>query len=640
MGCVPMTAFFTANGSAAALTADWYMDNQVFSGLTRDSILTYTFTQRGYHTIKLVVRDTVANCSDTSYAVVVANKPIAEFTGNPHEGCLPLHVLLQDTVNSLNKITRYFWQVGPFVDSAKAYTRTFNAAVNYNAKLIVTDTVGCSDTVSKPDYVKSSNFNIDFYATNVRELCAGDSLKFAQVFNNNNVSYVWIFESGDTAFGSSPWQVFKDSGVFDVKMIARDSAGCVKEVLKPDFIAVQAYPNTDFYAIPTDSTCYPLPVQFYADTNILYYDHNAYYYTLGSFSAASNYKDPFYNYVRPGSYTIKLTVTTSFGCKESIEKINYINIYGPYGEIEFEPDSVCRGDSVKFEMLNPINTLDWGWDFGDGNGILNVNPVYHVYRDSVGKVFPSLYFSDTSGGCAKYFTDTIYIFETVAEFTIADSVGCVPFDLGIKNKSTQSNKYAWKFGDGTVANTRNPTKIYNKAGRYLIELSVKGRAGCRDTAVQYIDVFPIPEAIAEKDTLICEGDTIQLFSDGGQVYLWSPDSSLSNHQIADPRAYPVVSTGYQVLVTDTNGCEDIDSVYILVQNPIRLDLQDLIMIVGDTLTLVNAYGGKGVKYQWIPPDGLSCDTCMRPLLTALISGQYTVIVSDTNGCFSTATVFN
>ncbi len=637
-GCVPFDVFFTGYRSPSGMIASWDFGSVQVNGVVADSVISHTYNQRGFYPVQLVVFDTVANCSDTATMIVAAYKPEVDFYGDPPGGCIPDTIKLIDSVSTLNKIVAYNWQVGPYQDSNRVFAQYMTTAVTYNARLIVKDDYGCLDTLVKPDYVKTSSFAIDFYASNVRQLCAGDSIKMNQVLPTSNVDFTWVF-NGDTAKGNSAWLLFPDSGLFDVTLIAIDTVtGCEKIKVKPNYVAVQAYPDPDFYAIPTDSTCYPLPVQFYADTNMPYFDELTFYYTLGDFSAASNYPDPFYNYVRPGSYNVSLVVTTPFGCKDTIVKKKYINIGGPYGEMNISPDSICIGDSVRFRLQAGINVQSFGFDFGDGSGVINTSPVWHTYNDSFGNIYPTLYFTDSAGGCAKTFTDTIYIFETEAAFNIIDTIGCVPFDPQIDNLSTQSNFYLWRFGDGTTLNSRNPNKIYNTPGSYTIFLKVKGN-GCSDSTFKEIDVYPIPDALAWGDTLLCEGDSVQLFASGGENYEWDPPKELNDHLIYNPIAYPVFTVDYEVTVTDTNGCLDYDTVSIIVQNPIEIDLDDLVLIVGDTLTLSKAYGGKGAKYKWIPSEGLSCDTCPRPKLTALESGMYTVIITDSNNCFETSNSF-
>lgn len=50
------------------------------------------------------------------------------------------------------------------------------------------------------------------------------------------------------------------------------------------------------------------------------------------------------------------------------------------------------------------------------------------------------------------------------------------------------------------------------------------------------------------------------------TYLWIPSTGLSSSVISSPRATPVVSTTYEVIVTDSNGCSATDSVSVVVRN--------------------------------------------------------------------------
>jgi gliding motility-associated-like protein len=53
---------------------------------------------------------------------------------------------------------------------------------------------------------------------------------------------------------------------------------------------------------------------------------------------------------------------------------------------------------------------------------------------------------------------------------------------------------------------------------------------------------------------ISQGESVQLVASGGQKYLWSPPSGLSNNQIANPVASPTKSITYKVTATDSIGC--------------------------------------------------------------------------------------
>ena len=51
--------------------------------------------------------------------------------------------------------------------------------------------------------------------------------------------------------------------------------------------------------------------------------------------------------------------------------------------------------------------------------------------------------------------------------------GLVKFNLFV----TDSESYHWDFGDGDTSNGRFPTHTYNKNGRYIVRLKVKGKGG-------------------------------------------------------------------------------------------------------------------------------------------------------------------
>jgi len=51
--------------------------------------------------------------------------------------------------------------------------------------------------------------------------------------------------------------------------------------------------------------------------------------------------------------------------------------------------------------------------------------------------------------------------------------GLVKFNLF----ATDSESYQWDFGDGDTSNRRFPTHTYNRNGRYIVRLKVKGKRG-------------------------------------------------------------------------------------------------------------------------------------------------------------------
>jgi hypothetical protein len=111
--------------------------------------------------------------------------------------------------------------------------------------------------------------------------------------------------------------------------------------------------------------------------------------------------------------------------------------------------------------------------------------------------------------------------------------------------------------------------IANEAYSVLVTL----KNGC--TLTKSLDIF-VTDLLAHPglDTLILPGDTAKLgaipSATGGippYIYEWSPNSDISDASISNPLAWPSISTGYILKVTDQSGCFDYQQVNISVVPP-------------------------------------------------------------------------
>ncbi|MCO6499222.1 MAG: hypothetical protein J5I47_02460, partial [Vicingus serpentipes] len=114
------------------------------------------------------------------------------------------------------------------------------------------------------------------------------------------------------------------------------------------------------------------------------------------------------------------------------------------------------------------------------------------------------------------------------------------------------------------------------------------------TATADIVVNPLPIALALDDS-VCIGENVTLNASGGTTYLWTPNTNLSNPNIANPIANPVTTTNYQVLVTDNNSCKDSTTVTVTVNPLPTIVAPDAADCYLNDITL-NASGGN--SYNW------------------------------------------
>jgi gliding motility-associated-like protein len=101
---------------------------------------------------------------------------------------------------------------------------------------------------------------------------------------------------------------------------------------------------------------------------------------------------------------------------------------------------------------------------------------------------------------------------------------------------------------------------------YAVKLEPYPGYGCPNTMFTKVTDSLTVKAIAGKDALLCNGDSIQIgtIPKQGLAYQWSPTAGLSNPEIANPVAAPNISTDYIVATSNSGGgCLTTDTVRII-----------------------------------------------------------------------------
>ena len=168
--------------------------------------------------------------------------------------------------------------------------------------------------------------------------------------------------------------------------------------------------------------------------------------------------------------------------------------------------------------------------------------------------------------------------------------------------------------------------------------------GC--TAVAAIQVNEPPELQVEviaQQNLLCFGvptGVIELGSEGGTPgYQFSVDGI---QYVDDPLLENLFAGDYWAKVRDAQGC--LDSVFVRLQQPPELVVLaqpgDTLVELGYPVQISTVVGpsGRAVSYQWGPDIGLSCTGCPEPTVLAISDQDYTVRITDQDGCVDTAVV--
>jgi gliding motility-associated-like protein len=637
-GCPGLNVLFNGSSSQDEVSYQWdFADGSPPVSQTVDTVL-HQFTTKGLYPVKLIVTD-VNGCLDSTYRNIKIYSPVADFAANVTSGCVPLSVNFSDLSTPDTTITAWAWDFGNGQTSGIQNPSTiYNSIGLKTVSLTVTDAIGCTSSITKTNYIAPLQ-PIPAFSVNDNTICKGTAVSFTNTSVNNSgnsMTYFWDFGDMQTSAAVNPVHVYNDTGYFTITLKATDALlGCDSQKVFTNMIHVQDIPVPAFTVNSKYFGCYPSLALFTDTTQSPYV--TSWLWDFGD-NSTSNLKNPAHNYTAPGLYTVKLTVTTSYGCSATITKTNYITIDGPIAQFSLSPDTVCKSEPVSFVITFKNNVSNIDWDFDDGTGMFSTGDSVAHYYTQVGTMYPKLIFS-SSNGCTQVIQDTVFVHFVSANFGLSDTARCVPVNVLFSDSSINADNYVWNFGDGTTSSVQNPQHNYTTAGNYTITLIINDVAtGCTDSVKKQIVVYPLPVITKSSDTLICRGQSASLYANSPAAvsYAWSPASSLNNPNIYNPIASPNSNTNYTVIVTDTNNCTNTALIKVTVQQSpvITYGPTDTTIIIGDTVQIAASFNIGGITYNWSPSTGLSCTNCLNPVAQPLETTTYTITYSDTNACFN------
>ena len=152
---------------------------------------------------------------------------------------------------------------------------------------------------------------------------------------------------------------------------------------------------------------------------------------------------------------------------------------------------------------------------------------------------------------------------------------CDTLSVLFVNKSTNTNIFRWYFDwendPSQTSSNFSPTHTYPDTGLYTVALIAAPGFPCADTFFQQIHLLETigSLSVSANPEEIMGGDSSQLNADFPEAisYSWMPSDSLSNPNIANPLASPIVTTTYTVTALLPNGCKRSGEVTIRVIPP-------------------------------------------------------------------------
>lgn len=184
-----------------------------------------------------------------------------------------------------------------------------------------------------------------------------------------------------------------------------------------------------------------------------------------------------------------------------------------------------------------------------------------------------------------------------------------------------ADSYLWSTGATT------PNIMAASPGNYTV--TTTNSNGCSTISRAYIGYYPTPAATITPagNTTVCSGNTVALSANNAASWLWSNGATTSS-------ILANTTNTYRVTITDANGCTD-------VSDPVQVN------IIPQPVAAINAIGattfcegGNAILLASSGASHLWSNGSTTQGITAAIAGNYTVTVTDANGCSSVSAPVN
>jgi gliding motility-associated-like protein len=288
----------------------------------------------------------------------------------------------------------------------------------------------------------------------------------------------------------------------------------------------------------------------------------------------------------------------------------------------------CDGFNLTFSNHNDNPLVHtYAWDFGDGSGISTEQRPTHTFADT--GVYKIKLVVNKGEICSDSTTATAKVYP-----------GFFPgftFNGICLNKPTQFldtsrtvygtiNSWSWDFGDLStttdVSQIQNPAYTYSQVGTKKVRFIVTSSKGCIDTLFTDVTIMDKPPLkVQPSDTLICNGDNVQLNAVGNGVFSWT-GVNVVNGNTATPTVSPTATSNY-IVTLDDNGCVNKDTVQVRVVDFVTLKaMADTVICATDSVQLTATTDG--LRFDWTPAGTLNNPALLSPKALPVSTTTYQI----------------
>lgn len=418
----------------------------------------HTYDTAGTYTVQLITIDDNGCTDSTQRTIQIYPTPVVNFTNS--KACTNNAITFNDSSYvSGASINNWEWNFGDGNSSSgiSQVQNTYSLTAAYAVTLIATTTQGCIDSTTR---LLPVDYSPSFQLLSSRA-CFGNQNAFGFVNTGQVISspgYLWNFGDFTSSFQQQPSHLYNTPGNKTVTFTFTNLAnGCA---ITDTLIAeVVNNPDADFI---NDSVCIGDTLQL-SDNSTSADEPITQWKWSSNLQVTTGSQNQLIPGTAAGVYPVKLLVTTSSGCKDSIVK--NVEVF-PLPLTSFTPDPVFGSPPLTVNFINNSDPGSYSWNFGDGSPISTTSTPTHIFTDT-GSYTISL-ITTSANGCIDSTSSSIYVL--------------LPYlDLAVLNAKYEETDEYYEVS-ATVRNTGNIT-----INNFDINVNLQGKS----PLTEFIDNYTI-----------------------------------------------------------------------------------------------------------------------------------------------------
>ncbi len=533
------------------------------------------------------------------------------------------------TIPSVTGATSYDWEYSGTNTTLTANTTTptnsISFAANATGGTLRVRAVNAGGSSPWRDTIITVNALPTVSSTNTgnRSICSGDSLQLT-ASGSSGVSYQW--KQGTTNVGTNNATYYaKTAGNYTVT-VTNTTTNCSATSTPATVLQVNTLPTVTSTNTGARSICSGDSLLLTASGS----SGVSYQWKQGTTNVGTN--SATYYAKTPGNYTVTATNANNCSATSTPATVLTVNNLPTVTSTNTGARSICAGDSL---LLTASGSSGVSYQWKEGTTNVGTGATY--YAKTAGSYMVT---ATNANNCSATSTPATTLTVNALPVVSVTAGGPVELCTGgtVTLTATQlsGTDYQWKEGSTNIGTNTN-TYAASATGSYKV-VATTTATGCADST-QPLDVFVYNRPsvlLTPGDTAFCEGGLVTLeveSQDTGLTYVWKNGSTVI--PLASAYFLEITETGdYTVEVgrASVAGCDTVTNEVTVTVHPLPVAE---VTWDGEILHATPGYAG----YQWntgSQPVIGETDSTFRPSA----DGDYSVMVTDSNGCIQTSPVYN